>query len=103
MKNGAKFLNWLTLPWQISADLCRSLQDNGSAVPEVGVDLTGNNDEVVCNAELVWPDEKLIVLLSGDMGDSRILEEMGWKVISAGDASEKPMAVVSFLRGGDSR
>jgi DEAD/DEAH box helicase domain-containing protein len=85
------------------ADLCRSLQDNGSAVPEVGVDLTGNNDEVVCNAELVWPDEKLIVLLSGDMGDSRILEEMGWKVISAGDASEKPMAVVSFLRGGDSR
>ncbi|OPX30280.1 MAG: hypothetical protein B1H09_05260 [Gemmatimonadaceae bacterium 4484_173] len=84
------------------ADLCKRLRDNGSLVPEVGVDIADIDDEVFCTGELVWPDKKLIVLMNGNLNVSKILEGMGWKVISASDASEKPMSLISFLRGGDS-
>jgi hypothetical protein len=72
-------------------------------LPEVGIDISDDNGAVLCQGELVWSREKLIVLMEDAMNCAEILGSDGWRVVAAGEACEKPMAVISSLRGGDVR
>jgi hypothetical protein len=74
--------------WQVAFEdadpavhsLLHMLQRQGFSVPEIGVDINEPGSEVIfSNAELVWPDRKMIVVLEQDEGSER-MKELGWTV-----------------------
>ena len=58
----------------------RTLAASGVPVPEVGFEITGDDQGVVAQAELAWPDAKIAVGVSGDKPAA--FEEAGWRVLS---------------------
>ncbi len=50
--------------------------DQSVPIPEVGFELEGHKGEVIGQAELAWPDKKIVVLNQGD--DSKVFDQAGW-------------------------
>jgi len=55
-------------------------KDAGLPVPEVGVDISDANGEIVGNLELAWTDRKVGILVDDSVHFERKLEELGWTV-----------------------
>jgi hypothetical protein len=90
LRRAAGLLN--TGNWQEIRDLAdksldgvlRGLEAKGMSCPEVGFELTGSGDEVVCELELAWPDQKLGIAIGQD--DIASARSVGWKVLTVGEA-----------------
>ena len=50
---------------------------NDLPLPEAGYELEGNKGEVVAEAELAWPEQKLAVVMQPE--DAEAFEQAGWR------------------------
>ena len=55
-------------------------KDAGLPVPEVGVDISDANGEIVGNLELAWADPKVGILVDDSVHFESKLDELGWTV-----------------------
>jgi len=55
-------------------------KDAGLPVPEVGVDISDANGEIVGNLELAWSDPKVGILVDDSVHFESKLDELGWTV-----------------------
>ena len=60
--------------------------DQSVPIPEVGFELEGHKGEVIGQAELAWPDKKIVVLNQGD--DSKVFDQAGWTYWFIGNSPE---------------
>ncbi len=88
----------LVLP--LLGTLCTRLQNGGAPPPEVGLDIAGPGGAVLCQGELVWRSKNLIVVTDDFVKYSEALADLGWLVVAAGEALEKPMLLLSHFKGG---
>ncbi len=61
--------------------------DQSIPIPEVGFELEGNKGEVIGQAELAWPNKKIVVLNQGD--DSKVFEKKDWTYFVIDNSPEK--------------
>jgi hypothetical protein len=69
----------------------------GTAVPEVGFELTDERGIVTGMAELAWVDEKTAVFLAGQEGDREAFEKAGWKAFDISDLGLRISDVVEGI------
>ena len=68
-------------------------------VPEVGFELEDGTGEIVAEAELAWPRERVAVLHDDQANARTAFSYADWRVYSIGDGGEVVEAVVEVLRG----
>lgn len=59
----------------------RSLAKAGAAVPEVGLELADEKGRVVADAELAWPETKLVLLRADQADLVSAWSDAGWQVV----------------------
>lgn len=55
--------------------------DKGGMLPVMGFELVGEQDAVVAEGELAWPEQKIICLMEEEMAYRSVFEENGWQVV----------------------
>ena len=60
---------------------CRQLAIAAAPVPLVGHELADEHDEVVAEAEMAWPQERLVLLTAEQLDMSEIWQKAGWKTL----------------------
>ena len=60
--------------------------DDSVPIPEVGFELEGDKGEVIGQAELAWPDKKIVVLNEED--DSKVFDQGDWTYWFIGNSPE---------------
>ena len=68
-------------------------------VPEVGFELEDGTGEIVAEAELAWPRERVAVLRDDQADERTTFSRADWHVYSIGDGDEVVEAVVEALGG----
>jgi DEAD/DEAH box helicase domain-containing protein len=81
--------------------LIERLHESGKGLPEVGFEIVGSDGTVAGQAELAWETEKIAVLLDEQLPYRDEFENQGWKIFTSEEVEEKPVALMSMLRGGD--
>ncbi len=74
--------------------LLHGLARLGSPVPTVGYELAGERGEVVGEAEIAWPDNRLALLVDPIQPFASEFQEAGWQLCDSGDLAE---SVASML------
>jgi DEAD/DEAH box helicase domain-containing protein len=73
----------------------RSLGAQGCPLPEAGYELEGPGGEVVAEAELAWPDERIAVLREDQADMSAIWADAGWCAMPLGGVETWTAAVTA--------
>lgn len=63
-------------------ELCQQLEGTDHAMPEIGYELIGEDNTVVAEAELAWPDQKVGVFLEDQEADLALFDSFDWKCLS---------------------
>ena len=69
-------------------DFVRSWAKRGRPMPEVGFELLGEKGRVCAQAELAWPDRKVVAVLPEGIDVSGEFEDRGWMVFDATDLAK---------------
>ena len=64
-----------------------SILERDLAPPEVGYELAGAKNEVLAEAELAWPEQKLAVILAPE--DRPSFESAGWRYWTIDDSPDQ--------------
>lgn len=64
--------------------LLRNYASKGVAPPEVGYELVGSDDQVIAELEVAWPVSKRAIAI--DRESVQAAKELGWKVLTVGEA-----------------
>ncbi|TYC63823.1 HNH endonuclease [Marinobacter sp. BW6] len=64
--------------------LLRLYQQQGSAKPEIGYEITGADGAVVAESEIAWPSAEFAVV--GNATEKNNLESMGWRAVTLEEA-----------------
>ena len=71
----------------------------GLRVPEVGFELEDGTGEIVAEAELAWPHERVAVLRDDQADERTAFSRADWRVYATSDGDEVVEAVVEALGG----
>jgi DEAD/DEAH box helicase domain-containing protein len=80
---------WATVLEQVLGDLkvgLTLLAQAGALLPEVGMELADEQGRVLADAELAWPENKLVLLRADQEDMSVAWAEAGWQVVLLDDA-----------------
>jgi hypothetical protein len=66
-------------------DLLLFLSDRNLPLPEVGLELCDEKDEVVATGELCWPERKIALLRGDEQGFAEAFSAQGWRTASLDD------------------
>ena len=75
------------------------VKDTGIPAPNedhIGYEVEGEDGEVIATVEIAWPDRKIGFMTVEQADDRKVLEDMGWKIISLIDAAD-----AATIFGGD--
>ncbi|MGO3919507.1 hypothetical protein [Acinetobacter venetianus] len=65
---------------EVMHPLLYALKDQGVSMPLVGFELEGSKGEILAEAELLWNDQKIIVLLPYQFDDKEVFDQQGYDV-----------------------
>ncbi len=73
--------------------MCRQHQ---LPLPELGLDIQDDKQEIIANAELSWFDKKVAILLDDE--DGEVLKQYGWHVFAAETLNQNEASLLQLLR-----
>jgi DEAD/DEAH box helicase domain-containing protein len=70
----------------------------GGALPQVAFELQNDRDEIVAEAELAWPDQRLAGLLPEQMAYTDIFGNAGWRCIELDETNHWVEQALAWLK-----
>jgi hypothetical protein len=75
--------------------LVREARKAGCSLPEAGYELFDSSGEIFGMAELAWVEQKVLVLIDGQMEFRQLAEAAGWRVFAASCSASELVAALA--------